>query len=355
VFGLERDAKTPTAYNWSIGVQRELGWGTVVDLTYVGSKDEHLEVVQNINVVRDGTRYLDLNPQNRNPQNLNNPLPPEFLRPFRGYQEINIRSHFGTSDYDALQVQINRRYIRGLQFAVAYAYGKTRGVADEDEAFVSIVRPLNEWHRAPYSSSQQHNLVINYTWDLPKMTNLVNNPVIGAVFDNWQLSGENAFVSGDWAPVTMSTTDNFDFTGGDGGTGGAVNNVRVVRPNIVGDLTSGNRDADPVATNTGSWVDWQAVARPAGRGDYGNAPRNAIQLPRIVNWNLSLFKNVPLGGNRRLQFRWEMYNVLNHTQWSSINTNAQFNPAGEQVNQNFGKATNARNPRIMQGSLRFAF
>lgn len=354
VFGLERDAKTPTAYNWSIGVQRDIGWGTVIDLTYVGSKDQHLEVVQNINVVPDGTRFLDLNPQNRNPQNTANPLPPEFLRPFRGYQNISMRSHFGTADYDALQVQINRRYIRGLQFAVAYAFGKTRGIADEDEAQISSVRPLNEWHYAPYASSQQHNLVINYTWDLPKMTNLVNNPIIGAVFDNWQLSGENAFVSGDWAPITISTSDNFDFTGGDGGNGGDVGGgVRTVRPNIAGDLTGGNRDPD--LSGTGSWINWQAVSRPAGRGDFGNAPRNAIQLPRIVNWNLSLFKNVPVGGNRRLQFRWEMYNVLNHTQWSSINTNAQFNAAGEQVNQNFGKATNTRAPRIMQGSIRFAF
>jgi hypothetical protein len=353
VFGLERDAKTPTAYNWSIGVQRDIGWGTVVDVTYVGSKDEHLEVVRNINVVPDGSRYLDINPQNRNPQTASSPLAPEFLRPFSGYQEISIRSHFGTSDYNALQVQVNRRYIRGLQFAVAYTLGKTRGIADEDEAFVSIVRPLHDWHYAPYSSSQLHNLVFNYTWDLPKATSLWNNPLVGAILDNWQLSGENAFVSGDWAPVTMSTTDNFDFTGGDGGTGGAVNNVRVVRPNIVGDLTGGDRDPDP--SGTGSWINWGAVARPDGRGDFGNAPRNAIQLPRIVNWNLSFFKNIPLGGSRRLQFRWEMYNLLNHTQWSAINTNAQFNPAGEQVNQNFGKATGARSPRIMQGSIRFAF
>jgi hypothetical protein len=107
--------------------------------------------------------------------------------------------------------------------------------------------------------------------------------------------------------------------------------------------------------NTGSWINWAAVSRPAGRGDYGDAPRTAIQLPGINNWNLSVFKNVPIGGQRRLQFRWEMYNVLNHTQWSTINTNAQFNAFGEQVNQNFGKATAARNPRIMQGSIRFSF
>jgi hypothetical protein len=354
VFGLERDAKTPESYNWSIGIQREMGWGTVLDVTYVGSKDLHLEVVQNINVVQDGQRFLDVHPENRNPQNPATPLPPEFLRPYRGFQAINIRSHFGTSDYDALQIQLNRRYIRGLQFAVAYTYGRTSGIADEDEAAVSTVRPLNAWHYAPYSSSQQHNLVINYTWDLPKATTLWNHAVVGAVLDNWQLSGENAFVSGDWSPITISTSDNFDFTGGDGGNGGDVGGgVRTVRPVVAGDLTGGNRDPDP--SGTGSWIDWAAVARPAGRGDFGNAARNAIQLPRIVNWNLSLFKNVPLGGTRRLQFRWEMYNVLNHTQWSAINTNAQFNNLGEQVNANFGKATAARNPRVMQGSLRFAF
>jgi hypothetical protein len=50
-----------------------------------------------------------------------------------------------------------------------------------------------------------------------------------------------------------------------------------------------------------------------------------------------------------------MYNVFNQVNWSSINTNAQFNPAGQQVNANFGKATQARDPRIMQGAIRFSF
>jgi hypothetical protein len=95
--------------------------------------------------------------------------------------------------------------------------------------------------------------VINYTWDLPKATTLWNHPVVRAAFDGWQLSGENAFVSGDWSPITISTTDNFNFTGGDGGTGGDIGGgVRVVRPNIGGDLTSGNRDPDPSGTGSGS-------------------------------------------------------------------------------------------------------
>jgi hypothetical protein len=98
-----------------------------------------------------------------------------------------------------------------------------------------------------------------------------------------------------------------------------------------------------------------AFARPAGRGDYGNAARNVFQLPGVNNWNLAVFKNVPLGGARRLQFRWEVYKLLNHTQFSAVDNTARFDATGAQVNAAFGKATAARNPRIMQGSIRFSF
>jgi hypothetical protein len=352
-FGLERDAKTPTSYNWSLGLQRDLGWGTVVDVTYAGSTTRHLEVVENINVVPDGARYLDVNPQNRDPRNVNNPKPSEFLRPYLGYQDINFRSHFGTSDYNALQVQVNRRYIRGLQFAVAYTFGKTRGIADEDEAAISAVRPVDSWNYAPYASSQTHNLVINYTWDIPKASALWDNALIRTVFDNWQMSGENAFVSGDWSGVILTTTINFDFTGGDGGTGSDIGGgVRTVRPRVVGDV-SGGGDATP--GSPGSWIDPSAFAMPSGRGDYGDAGRNIFQLPGINNWNLSFFKNFPVGGKRRLQFRWEIYNLLNQTQWMTIDNTLRYDAAGSQVNAQFGKATAARNSRIMQGAIRFTF
>jgi hypothetical protein len=79
------------------------------------------------------------------------------------------------------------------------------------------------------------------------------------------------------------------------------------------------------------------------------------RLPKIVLSNMSIFKNFQLGGGKRIQFRWEAYNVFNQVNWSSINTNAQFNPAGEQVNQSFGQATAARDARIMQGAIRFTF
>ena len=64
--------------------------------------------------------------------------------------------------------------------------------------------------------------------------------------------------------------------------------------------------------------------------------------------------NAPTRG-RRVQIRWEVYNLFNTVNWSNIDTSMQFNPAGEQVDTQFGKATNARDPRIMQGALRFSF
>jgi hypothetical protein len=346
VFGIERDAKTPTSYNYSTGVQRELGWGTVIDVTYAGFHMTHGEMSTNINVVPDGARFLDVNPQNRNPQTANSAKPNEFLRPYTGYQNITIRSHFGTAHYNSLQVQLNRRYIRGLQFAVAYTLAKTVsfGPNSDPPTFVPN-RPGDPWNVAPNESTQLHNLVVNYTWDVPGGSRLWNNALTRGLLDGWQLSGDTALVSGDWAGASTSTTDNFDFTGGDAGT----------RPRIDGTAVCTSGNCDPAPGGTGSYFNVAAFSRLTGRGDIGNAPRSFYRLPKIVNSNISAFKNFAIGGSRRIQFRWEMYNVFNQVNWSAINTNAQFNPAGQQVNASFGQATQARSARVMQGAIRFTF
>ena len=69
-----------------------------------------------------------------------------------------------------------------------------------------------------------------------------------------------------------------------------------------------------------------------------------------------MFKNFPIGSeNRKLQFRWEIYNLFNHTQYNAVNNVARFDPQGNQVNTAFGQVTSARQERRMQGSLRFTF
>jgi hypothetical protein len=237
---------------------------------------------------------------------------------------------------------------------VAYTLAKTISLGpSNDPPSYNLLRPGKAWNESPYESTQLHNFIVNYTWDVPNGSKMWNNMLTRGLFDGWQVSGDTAVVSGDWAGVTISTTDNFDFTGGDGGTGTDVSGVRTVRPRVGGDpLCSSN--CDPTPGGTGSYFNVGAFTRPNGRGDIGDAPRSFYRLPKIVNSNISAFKNFTVGG-KRLQFRWEMYNVFNQVNWSTINTNAQFNPAGQQVNAAFGQATQARSARVMQGALRFTF
>jgi hypothetical protein len=357
VESLETNAQTPSLYSWTVGVQQDVGWGTVIDVSYVGSVGRHMEMYYDINPVPDGARFLDQHPENRDPTIANAALPPEFLRPYRGYQNIRTRGDWGTSNYNALQVQLIRRYIHGLQFSAAYTYQRSLGIADEDPGnlVAAVNRDPATWLYAPLAQSNNQTFIVNYTWDVPKASSLVNNGLVKLLFDGWQISGENAFVSGDWAPVTLTTTDNFDFTGGEMGQGqcaaGSDPCLVYVRPNLVGDPGSSERNA------SGGFLNTAAFARPT-KGSTGNAPRNVVQKAGINNWNLAAFKNFGLGGasgHRKLQVRIEAYNVLNHTQFDNIDRTARFDAQGNQVNAAFGMPTTSRQPRIIQGSLRLSF
>ena len=119
----------------------------------------------NINPVPDGARFLDVNPQNADPRTPTAPSRRSSCGRTSGYQAITIRSHFGTAHYNSLQVQLNRRYIQGLQFAVAYTLAKT--VSDGTTYRRRCVAGRGRWNVGPDSSTQFHNLIVSYTWDLP--------------------------------------------------------------------------------------------------------------------------------------------------------------------------------------------
>ncbi len=281
MLGFQHDAPTPQTLNYSVGIQREMGWGTVLDVTYAGSQTRRIEVTYAINDLPYGTNFIDVHPENINPAT-GAVLPANFLRPYLGYGTIAIRQNTGETDYNSLQVQLNRRYIKGLQFALAYTLAK-----GYDTRQTSPYRP-EDWFWAPTGGTQLHNLTISYTWDVPNGSKLWDNALTRGALDGWQLSGNTAFVSGDWAGVTFSTTDNFDFYGG--GAGG-----RIVLTGV--DPRSGD-NLDPNPDGTGSYLNWAAFARPSGRLDLGNAPARFFRLPWIKNTDLSLFKNFQMGGEQ---------------------------------------------------------
>jgi len=356
---LETDYKTPSSINWSVGLRRELGWGTAVDVTYSGYNSYNMETYYDLNGVPDGARFTDLVPANRDPTAAATAaptaaaLPAEFLRPYRGYQNIRVRGNFAGGDYQSLQVQVNRRYIRGVQFGAAYTLQRARGTADEDPSnpVYAFNRPVDFFY-AELAQSNRNSLILNYTWDLPgRHTGLAR-----ALLDGWQVSGENDFVSGDWANVTFTTTDSIDFTGGEAGTGACLAGnepcVHLVRPVLVGDPLSGG--GDPLT----GYFNTAAFARPA-RGNYGNAPRNVVRKPGLINTNFAVFKNVNVGGGRAAQFRAEIYNLFNQVEFQDIDRTARFDANGVQINPNFatpiGITNPTRPPRVIQLSVRLNF
>ena len=292
-------------------------------------------------------------------------LPADFLRPFPGYGNINYYENGGLSNYNALQVAVNRRFTRGLQFGLAYTYSKTMDYADGDREVLATYRPLRIWSYGEAQFDQTHVMVLNYTYDMPRATRLWDNQVIKAVFDNWQLSGITAFASGVPVSVTanglqagarFTTTTNTNITGGG-------DDARLV---MIGNPTLSSGERKPAKLSNGligtvQWLNQAAFALPA-KGDFGNAPKNVIRLPGTNNWDISLFKKIPLKSESRyLHLRWEIYNVFNHTQFSNIDTVARFDDNvssptyKQQVNERFGQVTTARSARVMQMSLRLTF
>lgn len=335
--GYERRTRTPSLYNFTLGVQHDVGFGTVIDVAYVGSLGRHLQQTRNINTVPYGARYL---PQNADPSNPATPLNDNFFRPFPGYQNITFNENASSSNYHALQVQANRRFIKGLQFGVAYTWSKSMNFTDSDGGGVALYRPIRVWNYGKAGFDQTHIFVSNFVWDIPGGSRIAPNIITRAVLDHWQVSGIATFASGFPVGVGFSTVDAVDLSGGGDGT----------RINVTGKAQL------PVGERTFSrFFDTSVFARPA-RADFGNAPRDVYRNPGINNWDISFFKNFPLRRESRyLQLRWELYNAFNHTQFSAVDNTARFDATGRQVNTRFGEVTDTRVERRMQASLRFHF
>lgn len=394
--GLEVNSKTITTYNFELGFQQDIGFKTVLEASYVGSFSRHLGEQRNINGVPDTAKFVDCrvipanicHPENRDPLTASSAKNNDFLRPYRGYGDINVNTWSGTSNYNGLQVQVNRRYSRGFQFGVAYTYSKSFDYANDDTSDVNQGRPYKAFNYTTSDFDQTHILTVNYIYDIPGLSRKWNNGFVKAVFDNWQISGTTSYVSGKPKTITASyTSGTATITAGQkcppgtfqtsatvctmitDFTGGQIN----ARPNILCDPMKGISGSDP--TGLAFAVNTSCFASPTALGEIGNSPRNGVRMPSIFNNDLAFFKNFKLGENREIQLRWEVYNIFNHTNFRDIDAAltygvVQINPnaalactaagntctaAVRQTRTTFGTPTSARTPRVMQGSVRINF
>jgi hypothetical protein len=321
--------------NFGLSVQRNIGYGTVLDVGYSGSLGRHLMWQRNLNSIPFGANF---DPRNADPTNTRVPLPQPFLRPMIGYNHINFREWASSSNYHSLQVSANRRFAAGMQFGGSWTWSKALDFNDNDTEGVSVLVPVRVWNYGLASFDRTHVLKVNWLWDVPETG--IRAAVPRMILDDWQVSGIASFVSGEPLGIGFSNTTAVDITGSP--TDGA--RIFVTGSPVL-----------PKSERTFSRNFRTDVFRVPERGTIGNAAKNLIRGPGINNWDIAVFKNFPIREAMRLQFRVEFYNTFNHTQFSAIDTGARFDPAGAQVNGRFGEFTAARNPRQIQLALRLYF
>lgn len=348
---LIQDFNPPVVYNWSLGVQRDIGFQLVGDVAYVGNTARNNLITRQINGRPYGYAYQasSLDPTNVSggqPQ----PYLDDLLRPYRGYGAITQREFTGYSDYHSMQFAVNRRRTSdGLSFGASYTYELVNKSLGTIDPFVSDNRARN------YTSGgrRPHNLVINYSYVVPNLSQRWNNLLTKVFLDNWQVSGVTALISGTHQGFSYGYTG--VPTGVLSGTGGITTtaaNAAPSRPDILCDpyLPRGDRSFDRQFKT-------ECIGPPSDQLRLGDALGDEYHGPGYMNWDISFFKYVPMGGNRRLQLRVELYNAFDTDQWTATDTSAVFNyQTGEQTDTNFGKLTGATlSARRIQLAARFTF
>ena len=369
---IELDDKVPSIYRYSLGVQRDVGFNTIVDVSYVGNVARHLIQGVGLNTTPYGASFLSANQDPTSgttqwSQTSGSALPETFYRPFPGYEGIGQIVNAGISNYNSLQMAINRRFTKGLSFGISYTWSHTLNTGSSEGDGLARFQPWRIWNYGPANFDQTHMFVFNYVWDLPKPSHLVQGSgaklALGSIFDNWQVSGVTTLASGLPQGVYLGTVQGLDFTGG----GDGARPVVIARPQ----LSHGDRTFD-------QWFNTAAFAAPnlpyetsAGSDqwviDPGNASVFPVRGPGQNNWDITLMKRFPLWSETRsLQFRAEFYNAWNHTQFSAIDTGANFDCStavenvfdchgAPQTNSTFGQVVGSRQPRVIQLSIRFDF
>jgi hypothetical protein len=324
IIGAAKDGHVPTVYSFSLGIQQEIGKGVTLDIAYVGSQSRHLVTSRDINAIpygyafsraaQDPTQFASYcaSPAPGNPCTDGLPqiepnLSPIYanagynfsgayalgrsaysnapLAPYKGYGQIAYLNWDGTANYNSLQASLQRRFSKGLTFGVVYTWSKSMTTANGDQDYTDPfnVRGLDyrtaNWDRT-------HVLAINYVYDLPGLSKHFGGPKwLSYLTDNYQLSGITQAMTG--TPIDLNNSWSWESGAADGG------NMWGAIPYYYALDANGNPQIAPIGTRV--------------RGS-----RDRLRNGGMQNWDLSLFKNIPIKERYSIQLRLEAFNAFNH-------------------------------------------
>jgi hypothetical protein len=326
--------KIPTTYQYQFSVQYRLPWDIALDTAYVGSMSRHQQDNRNLNYNAFGQCFLPQNQdpalQATNPTALlgNNCLPAVFLKPIQGYGNINLYESQATSNYNALQIQAQRRAAKGLFLGVSYSWSKVMATALSGSGTItgqtllsptndnSFVRPdgyNQQANHAPATFDRRQNLAINYVYQTPRFK--TGNALTRLVTDGWQLSGVTQILTG--SPFTplfnISGANNQNITG---------SNSEAARIGVVKGCDPYTHSGDPFnALNASCFF----APSPGSLGLESGI--NFLYGPKVVNFDMSLQKEFALAkeSKAKLQLRVDAFNAFNHPQFSGYNLTLNYN------------------------------
>jgi hypothetical protein len=347
---VQRTGQWPVFYNYSLGVQRSIGFETVLDVAYVGNLGRHLGQTYDVNALSPGTRFLAAN---QDPTSPSTPLPDNFLRPYIGLGIVPYTEFSGTSNYNSLQVSITRRFTRGLSLGANYVWSKALDYTDTTVPTsrapgLPTFAPRHAYSYGLAGYDRDHSVVVNWLWSVPKASTMWDKMIIRQVLDNWQVSGIASFVRGAPQGINLDT-GGVDLTGGTDAPRALLNGNPV--------LPHGERTVLHYF-NT-SVVSLPPANTVGANGQYsnfvGNAGKVVFRGPGMNNWNVAVFKDFPIKERVTIQVRGEFYNLFNHPSFNSVNNNAVFTTAGVQTNGSFGVVNSDSGPRQVQLVGRISF
>ena len=314
---------------YSLNVQQQLPWATVLQVGYAGSRGIHLPYrVDDINTVqpiKDSIGYGFYGPNCTSCQSAAT-LNAAKLNPNVGQVSAVFMS--GYSHYNSLQASLNKRFSHSVQFGVSYTWAKSIDDGSSStfgDTFANSVSSLPTWapdrRRGISDFIVAHNFVANYMVELPKVH---EDMAASWVVNGWQWGGIFQFstgepftplISGD--PLNLKSADTFDFPNRISGTG------------CNGNPTKGFNALNRQFVNTACFA-FPAFDPVTGYTHLGSAGRNSIIAPSLTDFDTSLIKNTPVHAfseKLNIQFRAELFNVANH---------ANYNPPPKAGTQFFG-------------------
>ena len=350
-----RNLHLPYAQDWNLNVQHSFGEDWLLQVGYVGTTGVRLPrfIEGNPAVFIPG---VDLsgnpisNENNVNQRRLysgctltSNPNVPCV------YSSVGEIASIANSSYNALEASLRKRFSHGLSFLASYTLSKSIDDVSSFNITGSASQPVageNDLAQNPFDLAAErgrsmfdarHRLVFSYQWNLPFWNHPTNwyQHTLG----NWQINGIATLMSG--TPFTVFDSNDVSLQG----QAPEITGFSANRPNLVGDPNSGPRTPQQWF-NKGAFQ--QLQPDPLGRFQvFGDEGRNVIAGPGYMNWDFSVFKNMVVREGKDVQFRAELFNFLNHTNFRP--------PVSDISSPSFGQVQSDISPRVVQLALKFLF